>query len=261
MRALKDEMHPEINRYRKLLEKENYFILEDKFYELLKPHFKVLNTTLHKGTRFIRARNNYKYKANPIHGNMGGEWHYKPFTNNEISAPPPLITDQGRMNRAGVSFMYLATDRDTAISEIKPHPGQFISVGEFTNEKKLKVADFNSISIADFSMTDNSLENFVLLNSINKLFSIPIPRSNQIKYSFTQFLADLIRKHGFDGIAYKSSVGDGINYVFFDAKSFQYVENSGSVFEIKSLKYKYMEQELMADNNYYHTKTDGTFLS
>lgn len=45
---------------------------------------------------------------------------YIPYKKNEIGAPWPRIATEGRFNRAGTSYLYLASTLETAINEIRP---------------------------------------------------------------------------------------------------------------------------------------------
>ncbi|WP_164112000.1 MULTISPECIES: RES family NAD+ phosphorylase [Sphingobacterium] len=62
---------------------------------------------------------------------VGERIKYTPYTSSEISSPPSYLARKGRMNREGFSFLYLAEDIETAINEIRPNPGDIISVGGF----------------------------------------------------------------------------------------------------------------------------------
>ena len=48
--------------------------------------------------------------------------HYLPFSGKDIDRPPITLATEGRFNRAGVSILYLATDVETAVAELRPHP-------------------------------------------------------------------------------------------------------------------------------------------
>ncbi|WP_369436234.1 RES family NAD+ phosphorylase [Lysinibacillus fusiformis] len=56
---------------------------------------------------------------------------FVPFTDEKISSPPPPLAQPARLSRAGISYVYLASNKNTAIAEIRPHPGHTISVGNF----------------------------------------------------------------------------------------------------------------------------------
>ena len=115
--------------------------------------------------------------------------------------------------------------------------GRTVSLGAFKSERRLRIADFNAISIRDFSSSDRSLDQFLLLKSIDELFSLPVLPEEQDKYSFTQFLSDALRHLGFEGIGYRSSVGIGVNVAVFDPGAFQYVPDSAKVVRVSRLQY------------------------
>jgi hypothetical protein len=57
---------------------------------------------------------------------------------------------------------------------------------------------------------------------IDHAFSRPLNRSDQhADYVPTQILTELFKTHGFDGVAYGSSLGDGHNVVLFDVQAAQ----------------------------------------
>lgn len=223
LRSIRSDSHFFINRLSEELKSKNYYLLEDKALKHFKDVFKKLECTLPKDKEFFRARLNYRDKAIPMH-TMDADWHYSPFENDEISAAPPSLAKGGRMNRHGVSFMYVATDEETAISEIRPHPGHYISVGKFNLKRKIKVLDFSSVSISEYANSDKMLDEFLLVETINKLFSSPVTPNEHSKYTITQFLSDVVRKLGYDGVCFKSSLGNGENYVFFDPSHFSYLK-------------------------------------
>jgi type I restriction-modification system DNA methylase subunit len=55
-----------------------------------------------------------------------------------------------------------------------------------------------------------------------------------------QFITDVIRL-GFDGVIFNSSVGNDFNVVVFALDNIDYIEGTGKVFEVDSLKYRYTE--------------------
>ena len=56
---------------------------------------------------------------------------HQPFLGDQIGAPPPLAATAGRLNRVGVSFLYLATDKLTAAAEVGPTRAQAFHRGLF----------------------------------------------------------------------------------------------------------------------------------
>jgi RES domain-containing protein len=92
---------------------------------------------------------------------------------NEIGAPPPTIATPGRLNRSGVSFLYLSTDETTAAAEVRPHPGHRVSIAAFRSLKEIRLADFGAIDVADFSASDATLALFHLGHATIGTCSIP----------------------------------------------------------------------------------------
>ena len=66
-----------------------------------------------------------------------------------------------RLSRSGISYVYVASDKETAIAEVRPHPGHFISVGDFILNKRLKFADFRAISILNLFESEKEIGNFI----------------------------------------------------------------------------------------------------
>jgi hypothetical protein len=259
LHSIKSSSDKSLLKLRKKLERRNYFLFEKDVQKLFKPHIQKLEQFIEKDNILYRARIGSESRATPLVG-WGEEWHYKPYLEDQLSAPPPLTAGGGRLNRPGVSYLYLATDEETSISEVRPHPGHCVSVGAFKSGTRLRVADFNAVSILGYSQSDLMLDQFVFLKTIDELFSLPVPPEERGKYSFTQFLSEAIRHLGFEGIAYKSSVGKGVNLTVFDPQSFSYVADSARVLHVDHLKYQYsILPPWMADEEYM-TDLDGNYL-
>ncbi len=225
-----------------LLEK-NYFLLEDDIKVILLSYEQYYENHILKNELFYRARIGFKEVINkPLedvdYTDRESFYDYIPYKNDEIGSPPVKYTSQGRLNRLGVSFLYLATDINTTIAEVRPHPGHKVSLGTFQCKNDLKIVDFNMAFIR-LSKNEETMEKFVYLNHIDQLLSRPITPDERHLYFITQFFADIFRKIGFDGISFTSSVGDGQNLLIFDPSNFQYIENESGVYEIKSLKYEH----------------------
>ena len=163
---------------------------------------------------------------------LGNEW--RPIIQNgeEVAKEPvphsrkrmkpiPFIASEGRANPKGIPYLYLATDEETAMSEVRPWLGEYISVGQFEVSKAL--------SLIDCSMHENKCTTFYLEEPdeherelavwahIDKAFSKPIvPSDDLADYVPTQIISELFKSNGFDGMAYKSSLSNGLNIVLFD---------------------------------------------
>ena len=257
--ALKDDFDSRLVELRDQSQVRNHFLLDDEVKTLLTPHISDLDIQFPKGSVLIRSRLGFADRAIPLMG-LDDERHYRPYSASSISAPPPPVAGAGRMNRGGVSFLYLATDADTAVAEIRPHPGHFCSVGSFEASRDLRFADLTSIDVCNYAASDKQLDEYLLLKTIDDLFSIPVTPESRTDYHLTQLLADAFRHLGFDGVCYRSSVGEGKNYVVFDPRLFGYVDGSGAVYKIQGLTYRTDKMIPMGDDDGYMTRPDGSFL-
>lgn len=239
LQAIKDwDAWPLINLKRNL-QKTNAHELEMSFKAKLAGIIDPCKEKIPIGTSFFRARIGFdrieddnSLEPNPIR-------RYLPFTNADLGAPPPPIASAGRLNRQGVSYLYVGSSPETAISEIRPHPGHLVSLGQFKTVRDLMVLDFSKPTFLDFPLSDVGLEKFELTSSIDRDLSRPITPERRAAYISAQFIADLIRQCGFDGVLYRSSVSEGTNLCVFDPRTFVFVPELASLFRTKSVQYKY----------------------
>jgi len=87
--------------------------------------------------------------------------------------------------------------------------------------------------INDFDESDYFHREVAVWNDINRAFSEPITANDSsADYVTTQILAELFKNEGYDGIAYKSSLGEGYNTSLFDPSSAEII--SCSLFSVRS---------------------------
>lgn len=116
LRALKKEIHINLTRVISKLKVSNYSSLEGLIENRIKEFTDVTKIKIVKNSKYFRARIGYSKKSyDHLNGGMDGKYIYIPFTKEQISSPPPFMALSGRLNRAGVSFLYCATDSKTAI--------------------------------------------------------------------------------------------------------------------------------------------------
>lgn len=155
------------------------------------------------------------------------------FDEKNCDAPPNEYATAGRANSLGVSFLYAATDKKTAIMEMRPQIGQHFNVCKIETFKDIRIFDFTYISS---KLKDDEYVKSGDLYAISKEFSRP-NYGDTDDYVPTQYLCEYLREKGFDGIRYKSAVSpNGINLIIFDTNS----ENKA---------YKIVESSVYAVNN------------
>lgn len=147
------------------------------------------------------------------------KWQRKQFKGYKASdsgAPPVDVGSAGRINPERIRYLYLAEDPETAIYEVRPTIGQYVSVASFKTVAEVKIYD---LAREIKPQKGESFEiDYSLFNVIQKRFSEP-NTGDTLRYLPTQYLGELIKQIGFDGLRFKSSLKNGgINVVLFDDK-------------------------------------------
>jgi hypothetical protein len=127
----------------------------------------------------------------------------------------------GRANPKGIACLYISTDYDTSILEVRPLIGSYVTVAKMEITKRLKIVDFTSayVNFEDrWSVRTIDEVEKAVWSDINDAFSKPAQRSDDsLDYIPTQILSELFKSNGIDGVAYKSSYGEaGYNIALFD---------------------------------------------
>ena len=127
---------------------------------------------------------------------------------------------EGRANPSGISYLYLATHRDTALAEVRPWVGSLISVGAFKVKRELSIVncttDEKGTCIYFKEPTPQERETAVWCD-IDRAFAQPVnPSHDMVGYVPTQVIAEFFKVNGYDGVAYRSLLGKGHNIALFD---------------------------------------------
>ena len=139
---------------------------------------------------------------------------------------------EGRANAKGIPCLYVARDKETAMSEVRPWLGSVMSVGRFKVTRNLKIIVFatdNKESSHGFKIyfTEPSKEKIIksVWFHIDKAFSVPTKVSDlKSDYAPTQIISEFIKSKGYDGIEYRSSLGGAHNIALFDLESAKIIE-------------------------------------
>jgi len=158
--------------------------------------------------------------------------------------PLPDSASEGRANPKGIPYVYLATDRDTALGEVRPWVGSLISVGAFKTLRELKVVNCavhkkpnTRILLKEPPPAEREL---LVWADIDRAFSEPVtPNDKTADYVPTQIIAELFKVAGFDGVAYNSAFGKGVNVALFDVAAVELL--SCHLYEAKSLTFEFKE--------------------
>jgi len=166
-----------------------------------------------------------------------------PYPQNRMR-PLPHAAIEGRANPKGIPCLYLATDKETAMAEVRPTVGTYVSVGQFKTLRPLTLLDcsmgYNSGFNFYFEEPDVEEQERAVWNDIDRAFSEPVTVSDSTAdYAPTQILSEMFKREGYDGVAYKSNLGSGFNLVLFDPNAADLI--NCFLFRVKSVVFKFDE--------------------
>lgn len=144
----------------------------------------------------------------------------------ERMKPLRASAHEGRANPKGIPCLYLATDKATAMSEVRPWIGATISLGHFRTARNLKVVDLSvghDLQLTPDHLFGNMPEEELtkgIWAQVDKAFSTPITDDpSTAEYVPTQVIAEEFRRVGYEGLVFRSSLSEGFNVVLFDLQS------------------------------------------
>lgn len=192
---------------------------------------------IEKDTTFFRAR-------------IGEPGILDLFTLDDMGAPPPGKASSGRINPEGIPYLYLADSPDTAISEVRPWKRARISVATFRTIRPVKIVSLSAgdglnseITEADIEKAEVQREIMEMMNGIilkALYFAFPAHHNDKHAYLASQYIAELFKESGVDGLEYDSVLNEGgVNTAFFDVASASCIKVDG--YMIQSVDYKYKE--------------------
>jgi len=161
------------------------------------------------------------------------------YTIDQMGAPPRDLASHGRANPPGIPYLYLGSAPDTAIAEIRPHTGETASVAQFTLQGAITAVDLRNprelvspFLLEDASEVGRMRADVPFLEILGNELTRPVlPRSAAIDYLPSQYLCEFIKKIGYNGVIYRSSVSDGINLALFDPV--RAVANSVALYDVQ----------------------------
>jgi hypothetical protein len=130
---------------------------------------------------------------------------------------------EGRANSKGIPVIYLADDVPTAVAEVRPWVGAYVSVGTFRIVRPVRIVNLDAGAKGRkfYSQEPDADEREqAVWADVDRAFSTPVnPSDDLADYAPTQIVAEVFRTRGLDGIAYRSALGSGQNVALFDIDS------------------------------------------
>lgn len=142
----------------------------------------------------------------------------------DMSAPSARLVSHGRANPPGIPYLYLGSTPQTAVAEVRPHTGEVACVADFTIGDGIRAVDLRNPRqrVSPFLLPDEDeigllRVNIPFLEHLGEELTRPVlPQGAAIDYVPSQYLCEFIKKCGYDGVVYRSSVSDGVNLTLFD---------------------------------------------
>ena len=169
-----------------------------------------------------------------------------------IVAPPPEITSAMRANQSGSRMLYVASTKEAALAELRPVIDESVTLAEFKPTRDMRVCRLirerrRKSPFADFDGYRKWFEQREIREYLGGVFSQPLTKSDSPReYLFTQYISNMARKAGFDGIQYRSSQSNdgGENTVFFDPDACE-PTGVGEVVSVKTITYKTKSKQVV----------------
>lgn len=219
------------------------------FLEALRATLDERTRILKKGFALWRAQIGFEEE------NLEGSINIRGFGKQRMK-PNREFCGEGRANPRGIPYLYLSSERNTCMAELRPQRADMLSVAQFEIQRELRIVDcysveeeFNEVQlIFNPPTTQDGIRNAIWW-MINQAFSRPISRSDSSSdYIPTQVLVEFFRHHGFDGVCFKSGLGLGYNFVLFDLTAAELVDCG--VYDVRAVNYEFSE----CANKYYVKK-------
>jgi len=144
----------------------------------------------------------------------------------EMVPKSEFVKSGGRANPPGFAYLYLANRPETAMAEMRPWVGESLSLANFALEKDARLVlcqqdsedRLKRIRLNGERIPQEKVDSYVW-GDISEAFSRPVNSNNaESDYTPTQILAEAFKAEGFDGVAYKSRLAQGLNVVLFDVE-------------------------------------------
>ena len=162
-----------------------------------------------------------------------GVW---PLIADKAGPPPHTKASAGRMNPAGIPYLYLAFDQATALAEARAVVGEDVMVSRWQPSRELRVLNLTHQPqcMSIFEGRDPTQDHVIFLWHFMADICKPLAKDDipEIEYVPTQlvceYLAQVFSPDGkpLDGLIYPSALTTGKNLVLFPERRQRYLDSS-----------------------------------
>ncbi|WP_220554142.1 RES family NAD+ phosphorylase, partial [Bacillus safensis] len=194
---------------------------------------------LEKGEIFYRARigSGDKNVSIPFDANLS-----------DMGMPPLDMVRMGRANPDGIRYLYLANKKETAIAEVRPWCGAEVTIGDFELMDNILTMDFSYSSqmslfkVINSEQSETVMSEIAFFDNLSDEMSKPIsPNESYLEYIPTQFITEVIKSVGYEGMIFNSSLSDGLNVVLFSQECIDIVKTD--IYKVHSIKYDFLKTD------------------
>lgn len=195
--------------FRKYLRSENRFHSKYISLDILSEILKDTEIIIPEGTILYRARKSSR----------------KGFKRKSMGAPPSELATAGRANSKGISCLYLCSQKNTTVKEIRANIFDYVTIANFRVNRNIKVLDMSSICHnSPFFVETDKVKYLVNEKHLRKMqddLAKPITSDDtELDYLPTQYISDFAKYLGYDGVKYMSTFDkNAYNLALFDVKS------------------------------------------
>lgn len=183
----------ELESFAEKLRHESLFFTRSPMIEdCIKKYSENLSGEISKGMKLWRVRK-HEGKGPPR----------KLYTRKEILNPPVMKAREGRLNPAGISFLYLANTLETAVLETGCRAGDFVTAAQFRAKDKLS---YFTLIKTDEIREDMTEDERYFFDRLDEMIGMPIDNiSDPSSYRVTQWFGEFIKNIGFQCLVVESA--------------------------------------------------------
>lgn len=211
----------------KSLKENNRYLVDDRFQKLLFFYFFKIEsrcfaqTELYPSIKMFRAR---IYRESDVIERLNHPDNYGAFQgydSEKSGAVPSNLAMSRRANPEGISYLYAASDPQTALLEVRAQPGETVSVATIKLKEDVLLIDLTKNTSAIYAETiekTNWINRFVL--ELTLFFQAPYSVIGD--YYLCQYISEYAKNWNLHGIMYRAShvqelgTPNGINFTIFD---------------------------------------------
>lgn len=164
------------------------------------------------------------------------------YTKTEMGAPPIHKITNGRANPVGIKCLYLSSNEETTLHEIRAGAFDYVTIGTFRALEDIIIVDFTVLDKISPLMVEDIKRYAVNKRHLEQIIdeiAQPLRSTDSpLDYLPSQYIVEFIKSKGYKGVKYKSTVSNtGYNLAIFDDALFETFDTK--VVTIDKMKYSY----------------------